>query len=144
MPMELTFASEELCQQCSKHHECGHVVLHPENEVFLEGSGERARSEEEADIFAQDRLIAPLTFKDFVAAGRFGISDVTTFAASQGISAGIVAGRLCHDVDDLRKDGYQKYARIREAIDWEDLVCDEDAGDEKAPSKVNRRKHRRH
>ncbi len=126
------------------YHECGHVILHPENEVFLEGSGERARFEEEADIFAQDRLIDPLAFKEFIAVGRFNISDVTAFAASQGIAAGIVAGRLCHDVEELKKNGYQKYARLREPVDWDDLVYEDDASDVKSLRKITRPKNRRH
>ncbi|MEJ2039195.1 MAG: HigA family addiction module antitoxin, partial [Desulfosarcinaceae bacterium] len=47
-------------------HEAGHIVKHGRKEVFIEGSGMGGEKEEEANVFARDRLIPPARFLAFI------------------------------------------------------------------------------
>lgn len=93
-------------------HEAGHILLHGKRSVFLEevsgasksiaGSaeprGKRLKEEErEANEFAQDLLIPPGDYQDFIDAGDFSAGAISTFAADIGIHPGIVLGRLQRD-----------------------------------------------
>ena len=81
-------------------HEAGHLLSGGRRSEFIdvadmddsEGEGEHA-----ADRFARDTLLPPGDYASFVQAGDFRLSTVRTFARSQSIAAGIVAGRLEHD-----------------------------------------------
>jgi addiction module HigA family antidote len=106
----------------SLFHEAGHVLLHEENEVFLEGSGDRARFEAEADNFASDLLIPPkeaARIPDLSAS----LDEIKELAIKIGIAPGIVAGRILHDEPDekKRKDGYRKFNPFRVPVEWEQV-----------------------
>lgn len=80
-------------------HEAGHILKHGKTAVFIEDSGpDDDPREQEANAFAADWLIPPHRYQSFVA-GRtlFSKVDIRAFAASVGVSAGTVVGRLQHD-----------------------------------------------
>ncbi len=56
------------------------------------------RKEEEADVFARDRLIPPADYRRFIASwdGR-SLAPIKVFAERIKIAPGIVVGRLQHD-----------------------------------------------
>lgn len=81
-------------------HEAGHIRLHGKRDMFLDINGptEQSRQEDEANRFAQDRLIPPEAFKAFKpSSSYFSHEEIVRFAAQIGIAPGIVVGRLQHD-----------------------------------------------
>ncbi len=77
-------------------HEAAHLVLHPEESLFLEGLDIAHTAEEaEANSFAANVLIPPrfqAELRQLPANGR----RVMRFARDTGVSPGIVAGQLQH------------------------------------------------
>jgi addiction module HigA family antidote len=97
-------------------HEAGHIVLHGKTDVFLdlvngETTGDR---EEEADRFARNMLIPPKDWERFVGMGYFGEKSVTDFADRQGISPGIVVGRLQHE----RQIPFSALTQLKPRFTW--------------------------
>jgi HTH-type transcriptional regulator/antitoxin HigA len=80
----------------SLFHELGHILLHGQKAVILEGS-EKNQKEEEADVFARDALIAPKQWSAFIHRQAFGSRDISEFAKQAGVASGIVVGRLQHE-----------------------------------------------
>jgi len=82
-------------------HEAGHILLHGKRKFFLEGedsSGcENNEEERQADTFAANFLIPPLSYEIFLQGGRPTRKRVVAFAESLRIAPGIVVGRLQHD-----------------------------------------------
>jgi HTH-type transcriptional regulator / antitoxin HigA len=77
-------------------HECGHILLHAKRRVFVDyGYSEDTPEEREANAFARDRLIPP-AFKARLPYLRTR-PQIQAFAASIGVSAGVVVGRLQFD-----------------------------------------------
>ena len=70
-------------------HEVGHVLLHGDKELYL--NGERTQAEAEADRFAAETLIPP-EFEDRIPPGR-NIGAIKRLADELGIAPGIVLGR---------------------------------------------------
>jgi HTH-type transcriptional regulator/antitoxin HigA len=80
-------------------HEAGHILLHGKRQVFLEiDQKDTKETEEEANRFAANVLIAPIQWQQFVAhdscRSKAGIKE---FAQKVGIAPGIVVGRLQHE-----------------------------------------------
>ena len=81
-------------------HEAGHLLKHGKSLTFIDSLGEaglHASEEAEAGAFARDFLLSSAAFSAFVAAGIFSAARVERFAKEQGVSAGIVVGRLQFD-----------------------------------------------
>lgn len=89
-------------------HELGHILRHGKRDIFLEFDyAEKTEKEEEANAFSRDFLIHPQRYKEFLIKHhgdfdsprplRISRQVIRTFAASIGISPGIVVGRLQHD-----------------------------------------------
>jgi hypothetical protein len=77
-------------------HEAGHVLLHSESRIFLEGEGMPSTAEEEeANKFAANNLI-PLEFQDELMNLPANGVTVMRFAKRVGVSPGIVVGQLQH------------------------------------------------
>lgn len=77
-------------------HECGHLVLHGRESVFIEGEGhENVVQEEQANDFAQKALI-PEPWHRLLTQLPASKKDVLRFAARVGVSPGIVVGQLQH------------------------------------------------
>lgn len=80
-------------------HEVGHVLLHPKKRtVFLDGDGGAGSQEEdEANRFAADLLLDPTRLTRFMSDGSFTTEAIRSFAQREGVSAGVVVGRLQHE-----------------------------------------------
>lgn len=76
-------------------HEAGHLLLHGENGLFLEGVGGSTASEREANEFAA-RVLIPSEFQSELFQLRVNIYEVSRFARRLGVSPGIVVGQLQH------------------------------------------------
>lgn len=78
-------------------HEAGHILLHGKKALFLEGAdGMDEAKEAEADAFAEQELIARRAFAEFAREHCFSKAAIKAFARAQGVSPGIVVGRLQH------------------------------------------------
>lgn len=80
-------------------HEAGHLLSGRRRRDFVDGAEPDHTDAEEdaADQFARDALLPPSDYARLVQAGDFSRAAVRAFAQSQGIAAGIVAGRLERD-----------------------------------------------
>jgi len=75
-------------------HEIGHLILHGESHLFIEGATQLALHDEaEANNFAASTLIPP-EYRDEFGHIRQKFSLVMRFAKKIGVSAGIVVGQL--------------------------------------------------
>lgn len=80
-------------------HEIGHLVMgHSKKETFINfyQQDPQDTQEQEANIFAADRLIPPAEYQKIINTNP-DISQIPVFAESLGIDQGILAGRLCKD-----------------------------------------------
>ncbi len=93
-------------------HELCHILKHGKKEAFLEYENSKSETgkEKEADKFAQEILIKPIPYKNFVAYGNFSKSAISKLAKDIQVDKGIVAGRLAKDgnvsyeeIESLRK-----------------------------------------
>jgi HTH-type transcriptional regulator / antitoxin HigA len=77
-------------------HEAGHLLLHGQEILFLEGLDNQSASQErEANDFAEHVLI-PAEFRDEFWALPTEIRAIVRFANHVGVAAGIVVGQLQH------------------------------------------------
>ena len=75
-------------------HEIGHIVNGDYGISFEKESGEK---EEAADRFAEDRLIPPERYQDFLNQKKFDLQAIKIFADQIDRDPGIVLGRLQND-----------------------------------------------
>lgn len=82
-------------------HEAGHILKHGKREVSVDAFKRKGKDlrEEEADAFARDMLIPSEPFKRFVAKRDYSAAAIQAFAEQVGIAAGVVVGRLQHDIE---------------------------------------------
>ena len=102
-------------------HEACHIIHHSRDELFFEGKGidNQKSKENEADIFASNILIPPEKLSYFLSSGlKPTIPQIKRFAASIGITPGIVVGRLQHDGIILRSWGND----LKERYKWVEKV----------------------
>ena len=85
-------------------HELGHVLYGPRRGLVVDQLAgdtapdlEAADEELAADTFARETLLPEEPYAAFVGSGVFTRQSISAFAASQGVSAGIVVGRLERD-----------------------------------------------
>ncbi len=80
-------------------HEAGHILHHSKKSIFLDELDMELNDEEEwADNFAADMLIPNKVYSSFVAdEGYSTATGIQAFAQQQGVTPGIVVGRLQHD-----------------------------------------------
>jgi len=77
-------------------HECGHLLLHGDTDIFLEGEGRiTSEQEKEANRFAADTLIPP-ALQDEMMCLPPRARSILRFAIKAGVSRGIVVGQLQH------------------------------------------------
>ena len=102
----------------SLFHELGHILLHHNRQAVIpEGiAGDKSfnKQEAQADLFAADTLIPPMSYQEFVKRRRFYPVGVERFASQLGISPGIVVGRLQND-KYLNRSWHN---RLRTRFDW--------------------------
>jgi HTH-type transcriptional regulator / antitoxin HigA len=77
-------------------HELGHVLLHGDKALYL--NGEKTAAEDEANAFASELLIPP-AYEDRLPRNR-DIGAVVALASELGIAAGIVLGRAQRETGD--------------------------------------------
>jgi len=81
-------------------HEAGHLLKHGKRLIFLDILGEdglNPEEEEQANVFARDFLIDAASYRKFCAVGLFTEAEIRAFARREGVSPGIVLGRLQFD-----------------------------------------------
>ncbi len=81
-------------------HEAGHIIKHGRRMIFLDILGEdglNAEEEEEANAYARDSLIPQRDYDNFVKGGLFTKASIKIFSREQGVSSGIILGRLQFD-----------------------------------------------
>ena len=81
----------------SVFHEAGHVLLHGKRKLYVDfGADNKNEEEREANEFARNLLIPP-EYTAQLYRSRSSKSRIRQFAASIGVSPGIVVGRLQYD-----------------------------------------------
>ena len=86
----------------SLFHEAAHILLHSKKQVFIDAirsksvgdESEEREAELEADKWARDFLVPRADWDVFCGSFLGGAAEVLVFAGEQGISPGIVVGRL--------------------------------------------------
>ena len=97
-------------------HEAAHLLLHSKKMVHLDYSKNSSEAiEQEADAFAQDILISRKSWREFVANSDFRSVTVRDFARREGISPGIVVGRLQHE---RRVPWYSELNSLKTNYEW--------------------------
>ena len=86
---------------CALIHELAHLLLcHSDVDegIALQGCfSSSPEKEEEANIFARDFFVDPISYQSFVKQRCFSLACVRRFAAAQGVHEGVVVGFLQHD-----------------------------------------------
>lgn len=75
-------------------HEIGHIV---NGDYGISFEMETGKQEEAADKFAEDCLIPPEKYQNFLAKAKFDLPSITSFAEQIERDPGIVLGRLQKD-----------------------------------------------
>jgi plasmid maintenance system antidote protein VapI/Zn-dependent peptidase ImmA (M78 family) len=98
-------------------HEAGHLLLHGDRDLFLEGDDTPSTTQEqEANKFAAHTLVPP-EFQPAMLALPLDGREVTRFAIRRlGVSPGIVVGQLQH----LGKIKRHQLNRLKRRFAWED------------------------
>lgn len=78
-------------------HEAAHILRHGKSGLFIEEEDGGGEKEEEANQFAADLLIPAPELRSFLEKWNRSLAAVRHFARAQGISPGIVVGRLQHE-----------------------------------------------
>lgn len=91
-------------------HEAGHLLLHSDKCLFLEGAEfTTSTEEEEANEFAERTLI-PAEFKSELLELAANADKIIRFSRRLGISPGIVVGQLQH-IGKIRRDHFNSLKR---------------------------------
>lgn len=100
----------------SLFHEAAHLLLHGKRRVFVwTKDNQDAKEEEQANRWAADFLIPRRDWRRFSDARHFDSGDVYTFADEQGISPGIVVGRLQHE----ERIPYSHLNHLKATLEWQ-------------------------
>jgi HTH-type transcriptional regulator / antitoxin HigA len=84
-------------------HEAAHILKEERKEVFIDtevGACDAADSgdrENEANCFAEESLIPPGKYRQFLSSGQFTTDSIKRFARDINVAPGIVVGRLQHE-----------------------------------------------
>ena len=99
----------------SLFHESAHVLLHGKRQMFVRTKDKQAtEQEEQANRWAANFLIPPKDWRTFSDAREFTAGDVAAFADKQGVSPGIVVGRLQHE----ERINYSNLNRLNARLQW--------------------------
>ncbi|MFA7242783.1 MAG: ImmA/IrrE family metallo-endopeptidase [Sulfuricellaceae bacterium] len=99
-------------------HEAGHLLKHGKRLTFLDILGEDGLNPEEeaqANSFARDFLINAANYRKFCASGQFTEAAVSAFARQEGVSPGIVVGRLQFD----QRLGWNRLNQLKVTYRWD-------------------------
>lgn len=98
-------------------HEAGHLLKHGKRLIFLDILGEdglKPEEEEQANAFARDFLINAASYREFCGNGLFTEAAIRAFAQQEGVSPGIVVGRLQFD----RRLGWDRLNKLKVSYRW--------------------------
>jgi len=95
-------------------HEAGHVLKPKKKQIFIE-TGDDNCAEEEANRFATEFLIPPVSWKKFPSEKRISKASIKAFAREIGVSPGIVVGQL----HQQRRLDWRLYNELRRKLDWQ-------------------------
>ena len=99
----------------SLFHESAHVLLHGKRQMFVRTKDKQDTEEEEqADRWAANFLISPKDWRTFSDACEFTAGDVAAFADKQGVSPGIVVGRLQHE----ERINWSNLNNLKATLEW--------------------------
>ena len=99
----------------SLFHESAHVLLHGKRQMFVQTKDKQAtEQEEQANRWAANFLIPPKDWRTFSDVREFTAGDVAAFADKQGVSPGIVVGRLQHEGRIL----YSNLNQLKAQLQW--------------------------
>jgi HTH-type transcriptional regulator / antitoxin HigA len=97
-------------------HEAGHLLIHGDRGLFLEGvDSSSPREEQEANDFAERTLIPP-EFQQALLSIRADGREVIRFARRLGISPGIVVGQLQHH----KRVSPHQLNSLKRRFEWQD------------------------
>lgn len=96
-------------------HEIGHII-HGDFGISFES--ETGEQEKIANKYADDSLISPERYQDFIRKNRFDIQSIISFANQIECDPGIVLGRLQNDKKVAFNDSTMKQLRHRYKIKW--------------------------
>jgi len=99
-------------------HEAGHLLKHGKRLIFLDILGEdglNPEEEEQANAFARDFLINVKRYREFCERGIFTATSISAFALHEGVSPGIVVGRLQFD----RRLGWDRLNKLKTSYRWD-------------------------
>jgi len=99
-------------------HEAGHLLKHGKRLIFLDILGEdglNPEEEEQANAFARDFLINVKRYREFCERGIFTAAAISAFALHEGVSPGIVVGRLQFD----RRLGLDRLNTLKMSYRWD-------------------------
>jgi len=86
-------------------HEAYHILRRHTREVHIDWIDRDREAEAEADAFAQDFIIPPDAWAEFVTTEPSTVTDVNRFASEIGIDPGIIVGRM-------HREGLIPYSRL--------------------------------
>ena len=99
-------------------HEAGHLIKHGKRLIFLDILGEdglEPEEEEQANAFARDYLINAERYRRFCQDGLFTEAAIKAFSRQEGISPGIVVGRLQFD----HYLGWNRLNKLKVSYRWD-------------------------
>ena len=76
------------------YHEIGHIINGDYGISFETENGEK---EDNADKYAEDMLIPPVLYEDFISRNKFDVQSICRFAKQIDRAPGIILGRLQND-----------------------------------------------
>lgn len=101
------------------YHEAGHILLHGENGIFIEGADSISdKEEEEANRFAQNMLIPPEFQEEMQSLTVRDWKKLLKFSRKIGVSPGIVLGQLQH----LQLIPHNQLNRIKVRYRWDGVL----------------------
>ena len=101
-------------------HELGHLILHSNQELFLDGPDlleTHEMQEREANEFAENALI-PVEFHDELATLKRNYKSIVRFASKVGVSPGIVIGQM----QNKKYIEYNQMNHLKRKYNWESLT----------------------
>lgn len=103
-------------------HELGHILLHGEEDVFVEGgediNDQLAEKENEANVFASSLLVSVGEMRR-LSGGRPQAREVIRAAVSLGISPGILVGQLQFN----GFIGFNQLNSLKRRYQWDDVIA---------------------
>ena len=101
----------------SLFHELGHIVngdLNRTGRLIDTDAGANSERETRADRFAEDALLDPDSYKEFIKKGDYSLTAIRNYAKSQSVPAFIAIGRLQKD----KLIPWNRFTRYKPKYSW--------------------------